>query len=308
MSFDIGTRWTADYTPSWTYYSSDKFANTVAHSASIHGTAGFTDGSIQFGQNYVRSSDPLVETGRQTRQETANTSLSVNYALGRHSRLDAIFGHDLRYASGAPNTRSWTNQEWLHHQVSNRIDAAVGIGFGWVNVDPGADMRSTEPQVRLGWRPIDKINVDVHAGQEHRTFRAPGVAAMNNPTYGASIHYQPVGVTSIFFSADRGVSASYFQNQVNERATWSMGFDQRLLERFHLNAIYGRSRVRYIPAAAVRVVGRDDETSTFSLRLSTSFLRRGTIGLFYQRMHNSSNVGLYQFSSDQSGLEIGYRY
>jgi hypothetical protein len=308
MAFDLGTRWNADYTPTWTYYSSGDLNNTVAHRASIHGMAGFTDGSIQFGQTYSRSSDPLVETGRQTREESARTSLSVNYALGRQSRVEAIVGYDLRYSSGAPNTRSWTNQEMLHYQVSSRIDAAVGIGFGWVDVDPGLDMRYTRPQVRLGWRPVDKINVDVHAGREHRTFRASGLAAMNNPTYGASIHYQPIRVTSISFSADRGVSASYFQNQVNERSSWSIGFDQQLLEKFHLNGGYGRSRVRYIPAAAVRIVGRDDETSTFHLRLSTSFLRRGTIGIFYQRMRNTSNVGLYQFSSDQSGLEIGYRY
>lgn len=310
MLAELGTHWTADYTPTWTFYSNRAFGDSVAHNASVRGIVGFTDGDAQFSQTYSLSRDPLIETGRQTRQESAGTSLAVNYSLGRQTRLEATAAHNLRYLENAPNSREWTTTDWLHYQFSNRLDVAVGAGLGKVNVEPETDldMKYSQAQARIGWKPVDKLSLDIHGGREHRTFSKAGSAALNSPTYGGSIQYQPVEVTTISLGAERGVTPSFFANQVTDSSSWTISLDQRLLQRFHLTAGYGRHKSRYISPAAVIVVGRDDESSTFHLRLGTSFLRRGNIALFYQRTKNSSNIAGYGFASDQSGIEIGYRY
>lgn len=308
MTFDLATRWVADYTQTWTYYSNEAFKDRVAHAASLKGGISFTDGSAQFAQTYSLSSESLVETGRQTRQETADTSLVVNYSLGRRSHLVANFSHDLRYVENAPNTREWSTNDSIHYQFSSRLDMAVGLSYGLVDVDQGADMHFVEPQLRVGWRPVDKLRFDAHIGRQHRTFSAGGAAPINSSTYGASASYQPLETTIFTFSANRGVSVSYFANQVTQNSGWTAGFNQRLFKRLNLSGGYTQNHARYIPTAAVIRVGRDDETSNFYLRLGTGFLRHGKVAIVYQHIRNQSNTTGYSFSNNQTGFEVSYGF
>lgn len=308
LAFDYGSHWTADYTPTWTFYSNEAFRDTVAHNASLKGAAGFTDGQLVFSEQYARSSDPLIETGRQTRQESSATSLTATYALGTRSRIDASIGYNLRYVDIAPDSRDWSTHDWLHYQFTNRLDGAVGFGLGYTAIDPGADMSYAQELVRIGWRPLDKLFVDIHGGREQRKFRKSNTAKLNNPNYGAAVTYQPIETTALSFSADRSVGVSYFADQATQHTSWSLGFDQRLLQHFHLSGSVGRSKNEYIAAASTVVTAREDRTTSSSLRLSTSFLRRGTIAIVYLHTHNSSSASGYTFTSDQTGLELGYRY
>jgi len=308
MLVDIGTHWTADYTPTWTFYSNRAFSDNVAHSADLTGVASFTDGNLNFVQRYAKSDNPLIETGQQTRQETATTALTVNYALTQKTRLEASIDQDLRYVSGAPNSYEWSTQEWLHYQFSNRIDTAVGFGFGYVNVEPGTDMTYTRPQVRVGWRPTEKLSFDVHGGAEQREFRQSNAGSLNNPVYGASVQYRPIDVTTISIQGDRGVTASYFANQVTENTTWSANLNQRLLEVLHLSASVSRGKSNYVATIAGLATNRDDVSTSYVVRLGTSFLHHGTIGVVYQHVRNSSNASGFSFSSDQTGVEVGYSY
>lgn len=309
LLFEIGKHWTADYTPTWTQYSSSAFSNTLDHAVVVNGHASFTDGTLQFVQQYSSTNSPRIETGRQTHEETDLTSLAVNYSLGRKTRLEVVLSQDLRFIEAAPNSYEWSMQDWFHYQVSNRVDAAVGLGLGYVGIEPGTDMDYTRPQVRLGWRPTDKLSFDVHAGAEQRHFRKAGSASLNNPTYGAAGYYQPFEFTSLSLSGERGVSASYFANQVNENTSWSIGLNQRLLQKLNFNATASRTTSRYIASGLSAIITtRDDTSYAYNFRLSTSFLRRGTIGVVYQHTRNSSDAAGFSFSSNQIGLEIGYRY
>jgi hypothetical protein len=309
LRFGIGRRWTADYTPTWTMYSSPSFRDTVDHRVSINGQASFTDGDLSFSQRYTIDNSPRIETGRQTREEISMTSLSSNYRLGQRSRLEVSLRQELRYIESAPNSYQWTMRDWYHYQVSNRVDAAIGVAVGYVAVEPGTDMVFTRPEARVGWRPTNKLGFDVHAGAENRRFRKSGAARLNSPTYGASAFYQPFPFTTLSLSGERDVRASYFAGAVNQRTSWSLGLNQRLLQRFNFNAAASRGNTRYIPAGqSVIVVVREDTSNTYSFRLSTSFLRRGTAGVVYQRTRNESDAAAFAFSSDQYGLEIGYSY
>jgi hypothetical protein len=305
---EIGNHWTADYTPTWTFYSNKVFSNTVSHSANVNGQVGFTDGGAQIVQTYNLSKDPLIETGRQTRRESSDTSVSANYRVGSHSRIEVTGAQDLEWVEGAPNTKEWTNNDWFHYQFSDRIDTAVGLGMGYVSIDPGSDMKFTRGLARIGWRPVDKVSIDLHGGREHRTFSKTNSAPLNSPTYGVTIDYQPFETTHVSFSAERAITPSLFYNQATENRSWMLAFNQRLLQRFSLSGGYGKNRSHYLQPGSVIIFVRDDESSSFHLRLSTSFLRRGTIGVIYQRTRNSSSIAGYTFASDQTGLEIGYRY
>ena len=215
----------------------------------------------------------------------------------------------LRYIEDAPNSYDWSLQNWYHYQVSNRLDLAAGVGLGYVAVSPGTDMTYIRPQVRVGWRPTNKLSFDVNGGAEQRRFKKSGTARLNRPTYGAAAYYQPFESTTLSLAGNRAISASYFANQVNDNTSWSIGLNQRLLQRFYLNTSVSRTNTRYIPTGnSAIVVTREDTSYSYNVRLSTSFLQRGTIGVFYQRTRNSSDLAVYTFNSDQTGVEIGYRF
>jgi len=169
-------------------------------------------------------------------------------------------------------------------------------------------MTFTSPQARIGWRPTDKLIFDVHGGAEQRHFRHSGEGTLNTPIYGVSATYRPVEVTTLSLSGDRAVSASYFTNQVTQNTGWGVNLDQRLLQVLHLSAGVHRSTSHYVASAAGVLAGREDVSNSYLLRLGTSFLRRGTIGIVYQRIRNSSNSATYSFTSNETGLEIGYRF
>lgn len=309
LLFDIGQRWTADYTPTWTFYSNPLFSDTVDHSVDINGRASFTDGSVRFIQRYASTNSPRIETGRQTHEETSLTSVAVNYSNGSRTRLEMVASQMLRYIEDAPNSYDWSLQNWYHYQVSNRLDLAAGVGLGYVAVSPGTDMTYIRPQVRVGWRPTNKLSFDVNGGAEQRRFKKSGTARLNRPTYGAAAYYQPFESTTLSLAGNRAISASYFANQVNDNTSWSIGLNQRLLQRFYLNTSASRTNTRYIPTGnSAIVVTREDTSYSYNVRLSTSFLQRGTIGVFYQRTRNSSDLAVYTFNSDQTGVEIGYRF
>jgi hypothetical protein len=304
----IGHRWTVDYTPIFKFYSNDAFSNTLDHDLSITGFASATDLTIQLSDNFSHTSDPLIETGRQTTRTNNSTAVVASYALSRRTRLVTTLSQNLDFVENSPNSYVWGIQTMAHYQFSERVDVGAGLGYGYVMVDPGTDMTYLRPNVRIGWRPTAKLGFDVHAGAEQRTFRQQGAARLNTPTWGGSASYQPFETTSISVTTDRSVTASYFSNQVNENTSWGINLSQRLLEHFRLSGGVTHRKTRYIATSGSLPVGRSDETYSYNARLSTRFLQRGSIAVFYRRTHNDSNLNLFAFTSNQIGCEIGFRY
>jgi hypothetical protein len=308
-SFSLGQRWSADYTPTWTMYSNPALSDTVDHAAMISGFASFTDGTLSFAQTYALSDSPRIETGRQTREETFSTSLSGSYALTTRIRVDVSLSRSARSLDVASDSVDWSQQTWLHYQFSERLDVAAGVGAGYVSIDPGTDMSYVRPQVRLGWKPTSKLGFDVHGGSDQRRFRSAGAGELNSPFYGASGFYQPFQYTTFSIGGNRGISPSYFPGQVNENTSWTLGFSQRLFKHFNFNASTSRMSSDYLSVTANGVaVTREDESRSYNLRLGTSFLRRGTVGIVYQHTENKSDATAFSFSSNQVGLEMSYRY
>jgi hypothetical protein len=309
LSFTLGPHWSADYTPTWTWYSSSLFTNSVDHSAVLNGSVGFTNGTLGLVQTFNISDSPRIETGRQTHQQTVSTTLSGSYALGQRTRLSISLSRDDRAVGSGPDSTELSAQNWFHYQFSNRLDAAVGVGLGYVTIDPGADMSYIRPQARIGWRPTEKLSFDVHGGSDQRRFRTATGEKMSSPNYGGSAYYQPFQTTTLSVSGGRGITPSFFAGQVNESTSWSVGLNQRLLQRFNFNASTSRRRTDYLTVGAGGVaIAREDTSNSYTLRLGTSFLRRGSIGVFFQNTRNRSDETIYSFSSNQVGLEVGYSY
>jgi hypothetical protein len=308
LFFGIADHWTLDYTPTKTFYSNRAFRDTLDHSLQLNGGTTFEDWVFGLSGSYVSSTQPLIETGMQTKQKTWSTTASVGYHFGSRMLLDTSVSHIDQSAEALTSSREWSTSDWLHYQVAPQWDTAIGFGAGTVNVSAGSDMTYTRPQAQIGWRPTDKLSLNVQGGIEYRKFRSGGAADLRSPTYGASIQYQPVETTALTFGASRTVSPSYFTNQISRGTGWTAGIEQRLFQHFHLGMGLGHQKTSYIATASNVAAGRDDVSNSFNARLSTTILRKVSIAALYQRSRNSSNLAGYTFTSSQVGLEVGWRY
>lgn len=306
---EIGRHWTLDYTPTWTFYSSSRFQDSLDHAVTLTGGTAYEDWTLGLSQGFTLTSDPLVETATQTSQETYTTAINASYQFNSKMSTDLGLSQNLISADQFNSSREWSTRDWLNYEFWPRLNAGIGAGLGYVDVQTGPDMTYEQLQCRVNWRATDKLSFEVNVGGEDRQFHG-GASDLLNPVFGAAIQYQPFEVTRITISADRTVSASYFTNSATESINFNGDLNQRLLGKLYLDLQGGYHTVKYVASASAgsAVNNREDDYYTFSATLSYPFLRRGTISAFYQASSDSSSQAGYSYSSSQVGGQISYRF
>lgn len=308
LLFMIGSQWILDYTPSWAFYSSKQFRDTLDHAVTFAGRVTYEDWIFGLSQSYNRSAAPLVETGTQTEQETFSTALNASHRFGSKMSVDMGINQNFNSSEQFTSSRQWSTMEWLNYLFWPQLEAGIGVGGGYVDVDAGFDSVYEQVQGRVNWRATDKIGFQVNGGLENRQFLGGGAGSMLNPIFGASVRYLPFQFTQLSLSAQRMVNTSYLQNQVTESTSVNVGLSQRLFEKLFLSLSGGYNTTTYIASSSGSATGRQDEYYSFNARLSRSLLKRGTVAVSYQRSENSSSQSDFGYSSSQIGFEVGYRY
>ncbi len=303
-----GSHWTLDYTPTWNLYSNHAFHDTVGENATLASIYSSRIWTLQFSQGYVFSSQPLVETGRQTTVEDFNTSVDISVRLSQKVTIETINSQDLRYSVGFPNTKEWSSLEWLHYQLIPHLDTALGGSVGFIGVSEGTDILYTRPEGQIAWTSPSKLNLVLNGGLDHREFQERPRRSLNTPIYSLTAQYAPVESTTLALSAGHQVSQSYFVNQSERNAQYTATVEQRLLQHYLLTLGVGEHDYDYLSNLGANSALRHDRDLSFDARLSWHFLRRGYFTVLYEWNRNASSVMDYEFLSHQIGFELGYRY
>ena len=308
LIFDYQEFWTFTYRPTWTYYSNDAFEDSDSHSADFSSDFAVADWRIGFSQNYRDSNNSLVQTGSQTEQESWGTTLSASRQLNSALYIDLSTNQDLRSTSIYSDVRENSVSAWLRRQASSTANASVGVTWGYADIDPGLNTEYMQFLLRFGFKPSDKLTANLQGGIDSREIDAPGFSKEDNPTYDASLQYQPFDYTTVGINLSRSISASYFSNLNNETEAITLSLRQRLLGRFFLTASLGERSSEYLDLLGAFAVGRADDYESFSVDLSTTLVDKINVSAFYRKNENATNLIGYGFSSDQTGFQIGYRY
>jgi len=308
LIFDYQALWTFTYRPTWTYFSNATFNDTDSHSANFSSNFEVADWRIRFNQTYKDSYYSLVQTGSQTQQEIFGTTLSASRQLNSTWYLDLSGDQDLSSTSGFSDANESSISGWLRHQASSAVDSSIGLTWGYADVDLGLNTEYTQLLLRFGFNPSEKLRVSLLGGIDSREIDEPGFDKEENPTYDASLQYQPFDYTTIGINLSRRIGASYFGNFSNETEALTLSLNQRLLGRFNLTVSFGERSSDYLGLLDNFVVGRADDYDSFLVDLSTQLVNRINVSAFYRKNENSTNTTGFGFSSDQSGFSIGYRY
>jgi hypothetical protein len=310
----IGNHWYLDYTPTLRYYSNNHFADTLDHNVILNGAFNSGSWNLGFSQSYVSSSQPLIETGTTTRQETYTTVLDATYHFNSKMSLELganqtfVFLSEALPGQALSDSATWSTLDWLNYDFTPKFSGAIGLGYGYVDMRLGPDMMFEQVQGRVSWHPGQKLTLILTGGGEIRQFLSGGASDLVNPLYGFSVEYHVFESTTLLASGHRVVSPSYFENQITETSDVSGGLRQRLFERLILELSGGYYESTYTATVSGLPVNRKDHGTFFTARLSVPVLKRGTVAALYQFSDNSSNESAFDFTSNQVGFEVGYRF
>jgi hypothetical protein len=305
---DMGSQWTIDYTPTWDLYSNSRFHDTLGESVNLTGVVSVEDSLLQFNQSYVYTSQPLVETGRQTSVQNYATELDLSHRFSRDFYSETDLSQNVRYAVGFPDSKQWSALDWLHYQTTPQFDTAIGAGLGLIDVSGGPDIIYLDPEAQATWAPSTKLSIKLSGGLDRREFLVRPRSILDTPIYSLAVQYNPFEWTGLGFSAGHQVLESFFANETTKETVWRANLSQRLLEHYLLTASVGQNYVDYLLDTTAGTAGRNDRILSCTLRLTWSFLTRGTLAVLYDWNRNSTNASGFGFSSHQVGLELAYRY
>jgi hypothetical protein len=314
MSFELGRHWHLDYTPTLRYYSSSAFRDELNHSVSLSGGTTYEDWIFGLSQTYSSSSSPLVETGSQTDTESYSTSLNAAYQINSKVSVDAAVAQNFSFVGQSANTneltdtRTWTATAGLNYQLWPRVSVGASASVGYDDVNAGSDMMSESLQGRINWRAGTKLSLAFSGGFERREYLSSNVSPSLDPVFSLSLVYRLFDQTTISLTASRTVSASYFASETSDNTALSAGIQQRLFEKFALSVNVGYGTTTYQGTSTGVSSGRHDDHSSVDVRLSHALLRRATISIYYDWSDNGSNDSGYKYTSNQTGVEVGYHF
>lgn len=313
---EVGRHWVANYNITKVVNSNEFLRDSLDQSFSIEGSIVKDDWTLRFSQNYRYDFPVLAETGQQTRQEYYSTHGSGSYQIGPSTAVEMDGMYSTRLANSGIDTPQWTTADWrsligigrVRYQLSPRLSLGAGIEYTHDDVSQSADMTAVQPNIQISWRPTKKFSLSAQLGSETRRVDGEDISTLRNSVYSASIQYEPIETTSISVSASQSVSASYFSNQASKSRSIGLNFSQRLLGKLYIAGGFTRGETTYIATAFAFITGRKDENTTFNARIGFPVVQRGSVAIFVQRSRNRSNTGLFDYTSDQFGGEIGYRF
>jgi hypothetical protein len=309
MIVQEGTVWNLAYTPKWVRYSSSLFENAVDQDAKLGASFPLQDWQMQLGQTYSRSSDPLIETGRQTRQQSYASSLKgLCDPSASQLSFEVDLTQDIRFTSLSPSIYDWTNEDWVHFPLSPQLDIAAGAGVGYTHENPGFDMAFVKPQAKITWHPSTKVKLDAEAGTEESRYFTADRETSKTPVFAANLSYQPFLATTLAAGATRDVAASILPGEVSESTKFTLQAEQRLLTHYFFSVQAGTGKTNYLSAGSALASQRGDTTGSLEASLSTVIFRRLNLGLSASRVHNSSSIQGFGLSSNQFGFQAALKY
>ena len=325
-----GSHWTLNYVPTFNFYSSSAFQNTIDENVQLQWGTTLRDWFMSASQGYTFSDDPEIETAGQTSQQTYSTAVTGIYHFNDKLSTDLALNQIFNVVGNSQSStnlllelgssRTWSTMDWLNDQLWPRLNVGIGIGLNYNQQDNSPDSVYEQYQAQLNWRATQKISFQLSGGLGDQQYLGSsgmggGTGSLLTPIFSGAIQYQPFAHTKMSLKATRTVSASEFQGQDIESTSISADINQRLFGRLVLDLNGGYSTDDYISSIVGVSTARNDNIYTLNVGLSYPFPKRGTFSIFYQYSKDISTQNgfaagsaAFGYASHQIGFAISYTY
>ena len=304
----MGQHWNGSYAVSWNEYSNERFSGRTDHSLSLTGRTSYDAWSFGLDYGYDKSSSILLETARQTSQETHNGSLQVSRTLSERVSGYITVSRNSRTVDNGVDVRSWTVSPGARYFFAPQLIGFADVNLTRSKIQGSPDMESVRPQIGARWDVSDRVSASAFAGWEHREFVSVPNSDTDTPVYGLSLVHRPFQYTVVSVSFEQTTGISYFNARTTETRGWSVGLNQRLLQHLDFSAGITFTDVEYRSTLAGLALARRDEREAWFLRLSTRFLGRFSAALSYRNSENTTDATGFDQNTRQWGVELNYHY
>lgn len=331
IALQAGSHWTLNYAPTFNFYSSSAFRNSVDQSAQLQWGTSWRNWFLSASQGYVYTDFPEVQTAGQTALQTYSTAVNAVYQMNDRLSLSMGLDQTLNYTGGNTqnstnlllalgNSQTWSTMDWLNDQFWPRLNAGIGVGLGFSQQQNSPNSIDEQYQAQLNWRVTEKISFQLSGGLEQQQYWGGSVlggsaGSLLTPIFSAAVQYQPFERTSISLSGSRTVGTSEFEYENVETTSIMAGINQRLLGKLHLDLSGAYSTDNYVALVSGLSTSRNDDIYTFNASLSCPFLKRGTCSIFYQYSEDASKQSgftagstAFGYFTHQVGFAISYAY
>ena len=297
------------------------FKDTTDESVTLRGAWSNVDWVLGLSQSYLSTTEPIIETGRQTEQEAYATALSASYQMGSKMSLQLGLNQNFRDAEGLTDLKEWTTQDWLNYQAGNMFGMGTGLILGYDDMNPGSSMPFEQVQGRINFHPGPKLTLTLSGGVEDRQFMDPSAAPLISPIFAGTLQYS-VQQTTITLDASRTVTPSLFDNQIEVITAYDGTIRQQLSKKFSIEANVGYTTIPFTsiepgplpqyfigvaPVSSLQVV-RNDIITSYKISLSYAVVERATLSVFYTVADDSSGQANFAYWSHQVGFSLNYHY
>jgi len=318
----LGNHWILDYTPSLAFYSNPIFRDTTGQNVDLYGFTSYRDWTLTLAQGYLDTTQPLVETGTQVEEQAYSTALNATWQMNGKMSLQLGLNQNFRFTKEFNNLHEWTSADWLNYQFERQFGIGLGVTGGYDDVSLGSDMPFEQLLGRVVFRPGSKLNLMLVAGGEERQLIHPSAPSFFSPILNASLQYQALRGTALGVLASRAVSPSFYGNEINVITSVTANIRQHIARNLNFEAVGGYTSEPFdsieagplpayflgAPPRTTLAVTRLDTRTFAQFRLSLTIRTRLTASIFYMINNNASSQANFNYSGQQTGFELNYRY
>ncbi len=308
VTFELGQNWRLTYAPSLALHSSKAFRDSLNQSFSLMGHTQLGQWSVALSENYSYSDSVLVETGQQSQQNANATSVSANRSLTSAISLNLGLSQSIRSTRQFNSAYSWSNHDSLNYRFSELLTVGLLGGYTYDRIQPSGDMMSEQLRGTLKGSLGRKLTYGISGGLEFRQFVESKAPMLVSPLYSGNLDYRLTSTTSFSLTYEQIVNPSFYSDEVSISSGVNAILSQRVFGRFNVSLSAGHRSLDRRNTASPTSRQFSGNYTTLHASVSTHFLRRGNVSIFYGWNENSTSTLNQAFLNRQIGLNLSYGF
>ncbi len=251
-----------------------------------------------------------LDVAGRTRFNIYTTHANLAYYVTGKTFLSSGADYTSTHYSSLISSEVFSANLFINYNYSDKIVLGVGGTAGADRVDaPNPDQTFEQANVRLSYQATGKIDFAASVGVEFRHFDDDMRDQYTSPVFEIGMNYVPFDGTKISVTANRRVlNSAVLANQNYVVTNFSVGVQQRLLQRFSLGVNAGYENSDYFSTVSNSGSARSDDYFFVQPSIAVRVTRFWTVGAYYLHRANNSSFDAFSFHDNQVGLRSSLEF